>query len=131
MRTAAYIEDLRGYSRDVLAVALRDARANAQTFCPSIKDIRDAAGRELRRRQQAIDYSTPTPQLPPPPRIAPERIDELLAPLRKRWGIAPGEPLKAAARPETGFSLKRKEQDDMWDRWCADRGLNPNGPKSA
>ena len=82
-RVLAYIEDLAEYPQDIIVEAIREARRNAQTFCPSIKDIRDIASRVRRER---YGRNTGPKELPDPVRpdsiCTPEQAAEILARIR-------------------------------------------------
>jgi hypothetical protein len=79
--TLAYVEDLEEYPQDVLIEAIREARRGADTFRPSIKNIRDHADRLVKERREiaarlrmVANVSEPEPA----ERVRPEVVTRLM-----------------------------------------------------
>jgi hypothetical protein len=78
----AYVEDLSEYPQDVIASALRDARRGAETFRPSIKNIRDVAELLVRDRRETLAGLRRVANLAepePPKRVTPEAVERIVA----------------------------------------------------
>ncbi|HYF54672.1 MAG TPA: hypothetical protein VEA41_10475 [Salinarimonas sp.] len=114
-RMLAYVEDLAEYPQELVAEAIREARRGAQTFCPSIKDIRSIADRLRRERRPPTPYAPP--ELPPPPPggyCTPEQAAEVLKHMNLRR--VPGD------MTQTEFERKRAKMLEEIDQWMRERG---------
>lgn len=116
-RVLAYMDDLGEYPKEIVSEAIREARRGAQTFCPSIKDIRDAASGARTAR-----FGGPSPRELPDPMMpakicTPEQAAEIMA-RYKRMPRSDGE------MSQTEFERRKAKMLEDIDKWMRDRGYD-------
>ena len=120
-RVLAYMDDLGEYPKPVVSEAIREARRGAQTFCPSIKDIRDVADR-LRREQHPRGRAfSPEPEPVPPPGgyCTPEQAEEVLRRFKRKTAMPDGGQIS-----QTEFERRRVKSLEDFDNYMRAKGYD-------
>jgi hypothetical protein len=127
-RLLAYMEDLGEYPKEILSGAIREARRGAQTFCPSIKDIRDAADRSRRDSLPRGRAYAPEPEPVPPPGgyCTPEQAAAVLKKFRRDHRMP-----EAGEMTQSEFDRRKAKMLEEIDQWMRDRGHDWPPPKTA